>query len=397
MQQLEALTREAVALASGALPELTANEAEVARQMQICNACRYCEGFCAVFPAMTRHLEFGKADIHYLANLCHNCGACYHACQYAPPHEFAINVPQAMAKVRVQTYADYAWPPALGALYQRQGLMISLALAAALALFLVLAVGVNGTLWHAPLAGNFYAIFPHNLMVQMFAPIFLFAVLALTLGVLRFWRDVSPAKASEALGESALEATSAALRLKYLDGANQASADQPVEGCPNGDDAPTLWRRRFHHLTFYGFMLCFASTSVATLYHYLFNWQAPYAYTSLPVILGTVGGIGLLIGPAGLLWLNLRRHASHGDAAQKPMDRGFIALLFLISLTGLALLVWRDTVAMALLLAVHLGTVMAFFVTLPYGKFAHGVFRSAALLKFAIEKRQPTQLALPEA
>ena len=397
MQQLEALTREAVALASGALPELSANEAEVARQMQICNACRYCEGFCAVFPAMTRHLEFGKADIHYLANLCHNCGACYHACQYAPPHEFAINVPQAMAKVRVQTYADYAWPPALGALYQRQGLMISLALAAALALFLVLAVGVNGTLWNAPLAGNFYAIFPHNLMVQMFAPIFLFAVLALTLGVLRFWRDVSPAKASEALGEAAVEATSAALRLKYLDGANQTSADEPAEGCPNGDDAPTLWRRRFHHLTFYGFMLCFASTSVATLYHYLFNWQAPYAYTSLPVILGTVGGIGLLFGPAGLLWLNLRRHASHGDAAQKPMDRGFIALLFLISLTGLALLVWRDTVAMALLLAVHLGTVMAFFVTLPYGKFAHGVFRSAALLKFSIEKRQPTQLALPEA
>jgi citrate/tricarballylate utilization protein len=397
MQQLEALTREAVALASGALPELTANEAEVARQMQICNACRYCEGFCAVFPAMTRHLEFGKADIHYLANLCHNCGACYHACQYAPPHEFAINVPQAMAKVRVQTYADYAFPPALGALYQRQGLMISLALAAALALFLVLAVGVNGTLWNAPLAGNFYAIFPHNLMVQMFAPIFLFSVLALSLGVLRFWRDVSPAKASEALGEAAVEATSAALRLKYLDGANQTSADEPIEGCPNGDDAPTLWRRRFHHLTFYGFMLCFASTSVATLYHYLFNWQAPYGYTSLPVLLGTVGGIGLLIGPAGLLWLNLCRHASHGDAAQKPMDRGFIALLFLISLTGLALLVWRDSAAMAVLLAVHLGTVMALFVTLPYGKFAHGVFRSAALLKFAIEKRQPTHLALPDA
>ena len=74
-------------------------EAEVARELQICNACRYCEGFCAVFPAMTRHLEFGKADINYLANLCHNCGACYHACQYAPPHEFAVNVPRAMAAV----------------------------------------------------------------------------------------------------------------------------------------------------------------------------------------------------------------------------------------------------------------------------------------------------------
>jgi len=133
---------------------------------------------------------------------------------------------------------------------------------------------------------------------------------------------------------------------------------------------------------------------VATLYHYVFGRHAPYALTSLPVLLGTVGGIGLLIGPAGLLWLNLHRHPLHGDAAQKPMDRGFIALLFLISLTGLALLVWRDTGALALLLALHLGVVMALFLTLPYGKFAHGIFRSAALLKWAIEKRQPNGLQL---
>jgi len=396
MQQLEALTREARALATGDM-SLTAHESEVSRQLQICNACRYCEGFCAVFPAMTRHLEFGKADIHYIANLCHNCGACLHACQYAPPHEFAINVPQAMAQVRVQTYADYAWPPALGALYKRQGLTVALALAAGLALFLVLAIQAQGALFHEPLAGNFYAIFPHNFLVSMFAPIFLFAILALGLGVRSFWRDVSPASPSNALGEAAMEATSAALSLKYLDGANQTSGNEPIEGCPNDDDAPTLWRRRFHHLTFYGFMLCFAATSVATMYHYFLDWHAPYGYTSLPVLLGTLGGLGLLVGPAGLLWLNFTRHASHGDATQKPMDRGFIALLLWVSLTGLALLGWRDTSFMALLLAVHLGAVMALFVTLPYGKFAHGIFRSAALLKYTIEKRQPTNLALPEA
>ncbi len=49
---------------------------------------------------------------------------------------------------------------------------------------------------------------------------------------------------------------------------------------------------------------------------------------------------------------------------------------------------------MALLLAVHLGTVMALFLTLPYGKFAHGIYRSAALLKWAIEKRMPGKLKL---
>ena len=139
MTELENLTRRAQAEVRVALPgELTRDESEVARVMQICNACRYCEGFCAVFPAMTRRLEFNKADVDYLANLCHNCGACLHACQYAPPHEFGVNVPQAMAKVRVQTYSDYAWPAGLGALYKRNGLTLCVALAAGLALFLVM-------------------------------------------------------------------------------------------------------------------------------------------------------------------------------------------------------------------------------------------------------------------
>src|ERR1700752_4999827 len=142
MQTLEALARDAVSLAEGprrVIPILSAVETEVGRQMQICNACRYCEGFCAVFPAMTRRLEFGRADIHYLANLCHNCGACLHACQYAPPHEFAVVFPQAMAKVRARTYQDYAWPAPFAALYRRAGLATALALAGGLSLFLVLA------------------------------------------------------------------------------------------------------------------------------------------------------------------------------------------------------------------------------------------------------------------
>ena len=383
MPRPDTLAREAGTPAKGAwAPALGVNEAEVARQMQFCNACRYCEGFCAVFPAMTRRLEFGKADINYLANLCHNCGACLHACQYASPHEFAVNIPQAMAKVRVETYREYAWPPALGCLYKRNGLTVALALAGSLAMFLLLAIAMHGNPWHEPLAGNFYRVFPHSLMVSMFAPIFLFAVLALTLGVRRFWQDVSPGAAS---GPAVAETTRDVLRLKYLDGGHG-------QGCNEADDKFTPWRRRFHHLAFYGFMLCFASTGVATLYHYLFASLAPYAWTSAPVLLGTAGGIGLLIGPAGLLWLNLCRHPRHGDDAQKPMDRGFIALLFLASLTGLALLTWRDTGAMALLLAVHLGVVMALFLTLPYGKFAHGIYRCAALLKWAIEKRQPTRL-----
>ncbi|MEP6790826.1 MAG: tricarballylate utilization 4Fe-4S protein TcuB, partial [Ramlibacter sp.] len=309
---------------------------------------------------------------------CHNCGACLHACQYAPPHEFAVNLPRAMAVVRVQTYADYAWPAALGALYRRNGLTLALAAAAALALFLVMSLRATGSMLHAPLAGNFYAVFLHNTLVLMFGAVFAFAVAALAAGAVGFWREVTP---GGPVAPALPEAAGNALSLKYLGGGHG-------EGCNESDDAFSLWRRRFHHFTFYGFMLCFAATCVATLYHYALKLQAPYALTSLPVLLGTAGGIGLLIGPAGLLWLNLRRDPAGGDPDQKPMDRGFIALLFATSLTGLALLAWRDTSAMALLLAVHLGVVMALFLTLPYGKFAHGVYRCAALLKFSIEKRR---------
>jgi len=369
-------------------PAAGESAAEVARILQICNACRYCEGYCAVFPAMTRRLEFGLADIHYLSNLCHNCGDCLHACQYAPPHEFAVNVPQAMARVRGQTYADYAWPPAFAALYRHNGLTLALALAAGLALFLVLALLRTGTLLHAPLAGNYYVVIPHNELALMFGVVFGSALLALGIGASRFWRDISPAEDVDAAsGAAVAEATANVLSLKYLDGGHG-------EGCNNEDDAFSLARRRFHHFTFYGFLLCFAATAVATLYHYLLDLHAPYPLTSLPVLLGTLGGIGLLIGPAGLLWLNFKRHPLHGAAAQKPMDRGFIALLLLVSLSGLVLLAFRDSRVMALLLALHLGAVMALFLTLPYGKFAHGIYRSAALLKWSIEKRQPSRLQL---
>ncbi|MEO0030013.1 MAG: hypothetical protein RJB45_2054 [Pseudomonadota bacterium] len=390
MQTLQQLTQEAQALARGEIV-LTPSESEVARQLQICNGCRYCEGFCAVFPAMTRRLEFGKADIHYLANLCHNCGACLHACQYAPPHDFAINVPKAMATVRGQTYADYAWPPAMGSLYQRNGLTLSLALAASLSLFMLLALQMNGTLWGpTPQNGQqgFYAIFPHNFMVSLFAPVFLWAVLALGMGVRKFWRDVTPATSGAALSTpAAAEATHDALKLKYLGGGHG-------DGCNNEDDAFTLARKRMHHLTFYGFMLCFAATSVATLYHYVLDWPAPYDFTSLPKILGTVGGIALAWGTLGLWRLNLARDPSHGDIQQRPMDRGFIALLFLISVSGLALMLSKNSMAMPSLLALHLGLVMTLFLTLPYGKFAHGIFRMASLLRFSVEKRQPSKLAL---
>ncbi len=298
-----------------------------------------------------------------------------------------MNVPRALAQVRATTYQEFAWPASFAGAYRRNGLVVSMATALAIALFLVMVVAMRGTLSASGLGGNFYAIFPHNLMVAMFGAVFAFALLALAIGASRFWSTQSQTYDRELARGSTAETVHDALTLKYLDGGHG-------QGCNNADDRFTLWRRRFHHFTFYGFMLCFAATSVATLYHYLLDLRAPYSLTSLPVLLGTAGGIGLLIGPVGLLVMYLRRDPMQMDTMQRPMDLGFIAMLLFTSITGLLLLALRETTAMPALLAVHLGVVLAFFLLMPYGKFAHAIYRVAALLKYAIERRQPSRLQL---
>src|SRR3979411_3148965 len=79
-------------------------------QLEGCNACRYCEGYCAGFPALEKRRRFTPGDVVYLANLCHDCRACFYACMYAPPHEFGVNIPRALPEGREQTYGRYALP-----------------------------------------------------------------------------------------------------------------------------------------------------------------------------------------------------------------------------------------------------------------------------------------------
>jgi citrate/tricarballylate utilization protein len=352
----------------------------------VCNACRYCEQYCPVFPAIENRLTFAKGDLMYLANLCHNCGECVFACQYAPPHEFGINVPRTLAQLRLKSYEDFCWPKPLGVLFRRNGVLTSVGLASALtAVMFVATLWFDGEGLRQASAGDFYAVMPHGVMVGLFGAVSAFVVVALAISVRRFWRDIeSRGKLARSEPVSLMVAVRDMLTLRHLHGSG--------ENCASTEEHRTPWRRWFHHCTFYGFMLCFASTCIAGIYHSMFGWEAPYPHFSLPVMLGTVGGIGLLIGPAGLLVLRYRRDRLLEDPEQEGMDVAFITLLFLTSLTGLLLLLFRERSAMAPLLIVHLAVVLALFLTLPYGKFVHGLYRVAALIKYANEDA----IGLPE-
>jgi len=335
--------------------------------MTVCNACRYCEAYCPVFQAMENRTSFAKGDILYLANLCHNCGECLYACQYAPPHEFGINVPRVLAEARLGSYEEYCWPAFMSGMFRRSGVGSSIALAVVSMLVLRLIARP------ATAAGDFYAVIPHDVMVGIFGSVGLFLVVALAIGFRRATRSFGPIAAS-GFSRTAVRDV---LTLRHL---HSSGPD-----CTSDVEVRTPWRRYFHHCTFYGFALCFASTTVAAVYHVVFGWRAPYAYASAPVLLGTAGGLGLLIGPLGLLALRRRRDPALSDPAHAGLDVSFIVMLLMTSVTGLLLLALRDGRTMPLLLVVHLGFVLSLFLMLPYGKFVHGIYRAAALLKFSSE------------
>lgn len=353
------------------------------RMMQICNACRYCEGFCAVFPSMEKRFDFTSGDLKYLANLCHDCRECYYSCQYTPPHEFQMNVPKVFAGIRQQTYSEYAWPACMVSLLGNSARALFISAVLIPVMFVVatlLLIGPAATFTaYTDAEGSFYRIVSHNMMVWGFGLAALFAIIAMVIGWCRFRREITHDKTAKRDLRAIARAIHDAMRLRYLGGAEGA-------GCAYPDERASNLRRRFHHLTFYGFMLCFAATLVATVYHYLFGWFAPYPFLSMPVMLGFIGGIFLLIGPVGLLWLKRVRDPGPAEPLQTSMDISFLVLLFTTSLTGLLLLLVRETAVMGIILVIHLGLVMGLFITMPYGKFVHGIYRFGALIQYAKEE-----------
>lgn len=356
---------------------------EADRIMTICNACRYCAGFCAVFPAMERRRTFEQNDLVYLSNLCFECRACYYACQYAPPHEFAVNVPKVLSELRADTYADYAWPRILSGLYRNNAFMIGLitTVCVVVALFLTLVFQGSSVLFSAHEGlGSFYAVVPYGAMVVPATIMFLYAIFALLAGFVSFWR-ATRGTLSDLLNPPAFfRAVKEAFGLQYMKGGG--------DGCNYPDEKFSKSRMWNHHLVFYGFLLDLAATTVAAFYHHFLHWEAPYPYLSIPVIFGTVGGIMLCIGTVGLLYLKGKSDLDPAEEKMLSMDRGFLVMLFLTSFTGLLLLVFRETAAMGTLLVIHLGVVAGLFLTLPYSKFAHAVYRYSALIQNAIEIKE---------
>jgi citrate/tricarballylate utilization protein len=353
-------------------------------QLEVCNACRYCEGYCAVFPALERRRTVTLGDLDFLANLCHDCRACYYACMFTPPHEYGVNIPKTLSEVRRETYARYALPAVLTRLVASNGRLLGLVTVGFAAFFVagIAATGDPGRLFAAHEGpGAFYQVIPYALM---FAPAMLISVVVLALliaGGVRFWRQTRGSLRDVFYPRAVLAAAGDALGLRYLWGGGAG-------GCTYPGERPSFARYVLHMLVFYGFVSALISTTIAFLYQDLFAWLPPYPLLSLPVLFGSAGGIAMIVGTTGLIYLKGRSDRAPADPRHVDMDYAFLVLLDVVNITGMLLLALRDTAAMGTLLVVHLATVFTLYFAIPYSKFAHFVYRYAALVQDRLEARR---------
>jgi citrate/tricarballylate utilization protein len=177
-------------------------------------------------------------------------------------------------------------------------------------------------------------------------------------GGVRFLRRTH-GRVTDLLDLSALRrATVDVLELRYLRGGGAGGCNYPSERASHA-------RAAYHHLVFYGFLAAFASTSIAFVQQDVLGWLPPYPLLSVPVVLGTVGGLAMIAGCFGLMALKWRADREPADAGAIAIEYVFLIMLAVVNITGLLLLAMRETPLMGTLLVLHLGTVFSLYFAIP--------------------------------
>jgi citrate/tricarballylate utilization protein len=351
-------------------------ETETRRQLEICNACRLCEGLCAVFPALERRGVLEDGDVLQLASLCHDCRACLEVCPYAPPHPFGVNLPLALAARRDDTIASLGRtatpaprrPPVGWALF---GVVVAAAA-------VIVGVVVTGGTHRGVPAGSPYRTVTEAFLLIASGGAALVGLGGLALGGHRYWHAVGGATRDLVAPRALLGALADAATLRYLGGGKV--------GCASGG-AVAGPRRILHQAVVVGFLGCLAATVAAAISGDVLDHPPPYGWGSVPVLAGISGGALLVAGTVGLRILDRRRDAAPGYPPMLLRDIRFLDALAAVAVTGIAELLLRRSAAGPPLLGIHLALVWAAFLLAARSKFAHAPYRLLALVRDRIERR----------
>ncbi len=304
-----------------------------------------------------------------------------------------------MAAIRQEFIRHYAVPQGLTPWLNKPAFLPVLMAVPALLLALALMVrdpiaAALGLEEHAGAAMEYAKLFPHWLLIGFFTFFSGVAFLVVAVGALRYWRAMREADAQAGRTVAGRGLVGSVVRV-----ATDILTHARFRKC---EARPT---RQWAHLgVFYGFAALFVVTIWAVLVLYVINpffghpFDYPFVWWNPMKILANLGAIGLIAGC--LLAIRDRMRAGKDALASSAFDWMFLWTLFGVGVTGVIVELLRYAGvegAGYVLYFVHLVLVFALLVYLPYTKFAHMIYRMAAMVYVAQDWRRAEARPAPAA
>ncbi|MBI5524820.1 MAG: quinone-interacting membrane-bound oxidoreductase complex subunit QmoC [Deltaproteobacteria bacterium] len=290
--------------------------------------------------------------------LCHQCNDCTVRCpRDAKPGDV-------MQTVRSLVVEKLAAPSFMGRLVARAGSTWPLLLGVPFLFWVAALYGVNGLQFPAELKG-FREIVPHWLIYVVFYPVSGLAALAMLVSGVRFWNM---------LGSRA--ARSGSFFGNLIPVLIEIATHKRFGSCEAASS-----RRWGHFALLWGFVFAAATAGFAVLAETVLKTATPLPLVHPIKLLGNTSAVLLLVGGAIVVYNRLI--GGNRTGASTAFDNFFLGLVLLLIVTGVLTEAGRFAFPPALaawVYIVHLTAAVSLFVTFPYSKFAHFVYRALAMV-----------------
>lgn len=335
-----------------------------------CYQCATCSSVCELAPAEApfprRQMlwtQWGLAD--RLAGdpavwLCHQCNDCTTHCpRDARPGDV-------LQTVRGLVVESLAFPMGLGRLVARARSTWPILFGVPL-LFWILLLATTG-LFQPPADFHAYEqIVPHAMLYSVFFPLSGFVALVAFVSGRRYWRM---------MGAAAPRSKS------FLSGVFATVVDIGTH-TRFGSCGTAHFRRLGHLLLFWGFVGAAVTSALLIFAIYVQGYELPLPLLHPYKLLGNISAVALVVG-AGIL-VAARLSDGKRAGASTSFDWFFTTVVALVIATGVLVELVRLLIPGVPVVAVgayvvHLGVVTTLFVTFPYSKFAHMLYRTLAMI-----------------
>ena len=312
--------------------------------------------------------------------LCHQCNDCSVRC----PRDVAPG--DIMASLRAMVVELLAVPQALGSLVGNVKKTWPLLVFGPILFWIILLGLTTGFAMHPPHSGHgpgpgeglfFYDQFvPHILIYSVYFTAVGWVCFALGLSGLRFWKS---------MGEK--QPRTGNFIAAFIGAVLDIALNRKLLSCDRG-----IFKRRWgHFLVMWGFLGAAITSGFAVVYLYkdtiFFSWlNLQYTYP-VPIThwvkwLGNTSAVLLVTGGI-LLFINRLTTGDNLIGKTTAFDRFFLWVILAVIGTGVFTEIFRfvaiDPMVGFAVYIVHLGVVLCLFLTLPYSKFAHILYRTLAM------------------